>query len=157
VVTPEDDELAQLFADIVGQTRNIEDHRQAIHTVYQQLENAGLIAKVTVHRYHCKKCGHPLATAIRLGSGGKTLARTRDYKYSSGYNDAHSAKSARAQKTLDGNSHWPGHTYDIDELAAEEGHFEVVCRHVRKHILAADLLALTRDVRAGHPGKPTLL
>ena len=60
------------------------DEAEAIHNAYQQIENAGLISKVTVHRYLCGRCGEPLATVIRLGD--KTIARTVDYKYSRGLN-----------------------------------------------------------------------
>lgn len=131
------------------------DHAQALHETYQRFENANLISKVTVHRYHCGKCGKPCATVIRVG--GRTLARTRDYKFSSGYNTRHSVESARAQRTLDGDRHWPGHTYDVDELAADEGLFEVNCRHMRKRVLAADVLTVSHDVTPGQPGKPTML
>jgi hypothetical protein len=132
-----------------------EDHTQAIHEAYQHLENAGLISQVTVHRYLCKKCGKPCATVIRLGN--RKFARTRDYKFSPGYNVNHSVEAARARRTLDGNRHWPGHTYDVDELADSELAIQITCRHVTPNVSAADVLAVTRDVAPGHPGKPTLL
>ena len=132
------------------------DDAEAIHTAYQRLENAGLISKVTVHRYLCGRCG-PLATVIRLGD--KTIARTVDYKYSRGLNLRQSVAAARERNTLDGERHWPGHTYDVDALAdwGPQAGFDVVCRHVTTTVAAVDVLALTRDVKPGHPGKPTRL
>jgi hypothetical protein len=89
--------------------------------------------------------------------GERTIARTQDDKFSPGYNEHHSVEAARAKRTLDGNKHWPGHTYDLDEYAANELHFQLTCRHVATNIFAADVLAITRDVKPGHPGKPTML
>lgn len=136
-----------------------DDHAQA-HDAYQQLENAGLIGKVTVHSYRCRRCG-PRATVIRLGD--HTIVRTRDYKFSPGMNLDRSVESARAKNTLDGDRHWPGHTYDVDQLVDQLAGFEpsagftVACRHVVETILAEDVLAITAGVQPGHPGKPTLL
>jgi hypothetical protein len=139
-----------------------DDYAQAIHTAYQQLENAGLVSKVTVHRYLCGRCGKPLATVIRLENEtwNKTLARTTDYKFSPGLNRERSVESARSRRTLDGSRHWPGHTYDVDELAdmgESDVGFGVNCRHVTTTVLAADVLRITRNVKPGHPGKPTRL
>ena len=138
--------------------RDAKDRTEAIHNAYQRFENAGLISKVTVHRYLCKACGSPLATVIRLGD--KTIARTRDYKFSAGLNLERSVDSARKKNTLDGERHWPGHTYDVGELAAEWGPdagFDVNCRHVTVTVRAADVLEITRGVTPGHPGAPTRL
>ena len=132
-----------------------DDDAQAIHDAYQRLENAGLISKVTVHRYLCHRCGRPCATVIRLGDN--TIARTRDNKFSRGLNTERSVESARARKTLDGERHWPGHTYDVDELAEWGVGFDANCRHMTATVIARDVLAMTRDVTPGHPGKPTLL
>ena len=46
-------------------------------------------------------------------------------------------ESARARNTLDGERHWPGHTYDVDELA-ESGPdvgFDVICRHITATVM----------------------
>ena len=133
------------------------DEAEAIHNAYQQIENAGLISKVTVHRYLCGRRGEPLAIVIRLGD--KTIARARDYKYSPGLNRERSVESARARNTLDGNRHWPGHTYDVDELAdcGPQVGFDVNCRHITATVRAVDILNITRGVVPGHPGKPTML
>ena len=132
------------------------DEAEAIHNAYQQIENAGLIPKVTVHRYLCGRCG-PLATVIRLGD--KTIARTVDYKYSRGLNLRRSAAAARERNTLDGERHWPGHTYDVDALAdwGPQVGFAVNCPHIRATVRAVDILNITRGVVPGHPGKPTML
>ena len=133
------------------------DHDEAIHNAYQRFENTGLISKVTVHRYLCKGCGKPLATVIRLGD--KTIARTTDYKFSPGLNPQRSVESARRRNTLDGDRHWPGHTYDVDQLAGwgPLSGFDVICRHVAATVRAADVLEATCGVTPGQPGPPTML
>ncbi len=146
------DDLVQWFRDLVDKS---EDHKQAIHDAYQHLENAGLISRVTVHRYLCGKCG-PRATIIRIGD--RTLARTKDYKLSPGLNEQRTVESARRRRTLDGNRHWPGHTYDVDDLAdgGPTVGLDASCRHGTATILAVDILEVTKNVVPGHPGKPTL-
>ncbi len=147
--------------DVVAQWRQLmadaDDHTEAIHRAYQQLGNAKLIPRVTVHRFQCGKCGKVLATVIRLGD--TTIARTADYKYSRGLNLRRSVAAARERNTLDGERHWPGHTYDVDQLArgGPKAGFDVACRHVTTTVAAFDVLAVTRDVTPGHPGKPTRL
>ena len=137
--------------------RDAKNRTEAIHTAYQHFENAGLILHVIVHRYLSKGCGKKLATVIRLGD--TTIARTTDYKFSPGLNLERSVESARERSTLDGDRHWPGHTYDVGELA-EWGPtvgFDVICRHVTATVHAADVLEITRGVKPGHPGPPTRL
>ncbi|BBZ60134.1 hypothetical protein [Mycolicibacterium monacense] len=150
----QDADLGRWFTDLL---QAAEDRAQAVHDAYQHLENAEVVSKVTVHRYLCRKCGKPRATVIRLGD--RTLARTHDYKFSPGMNADRSVPSARARNTLDGDRHWPGHTYDVDELAewGPDAGFDVNCRHVTATVFARDVLAITSGVTPGHPGKPTLL
>lgn len=147
-------DLTAWFHDLL---KSSEDHKKAIHDAYQHLENAGLISRVTVHRYLCSKCGKPRATVIRIG--GRTIVRTKDYRNSPGLNVQRSVETARKRRTLDGDRHWPGHTYDVDELAewGPTTGFDVNCRHVHATIMAAEVLELTKDVTPGHPDKPTLL
>lgn len=148
------DDLSGWWQKLRAESR---DQQQAVHDAYQRLENAGLISKVTVHRYNCRRCG-PRATVIRVA--GQTIARTRDNKFSPGLNEQRSTESARARRTLDGGRHWPGQTHDVDDLADDGGDdvgFDVNCRHVTATIIAREVLALTRDVTPGRPGKPTLL
>jgi hypothetical protein len=149
-----DPDLGEWFLQLLDAA---EDHSQAIHDAYQQLENAGLISKVTVRRYLCRKCGKPCATVIRVGD--RTIARTRDYKYSPGFNRGRSVEAARAKNTLDGERHWPGHTYDVDQLAewGRVAGFDVNCRHMTATLLAVDVLEATRGVAPGHPGRPIML
>lgn len=130
------------------------DHSQATHETYQALENAGLINRVVVHRYLCRK-GHVLAEVIRVGSS--TVARTRDYKLSPGMNLDRSVEAARARNTLDGDRHWPGDTFDVGDLATwgQQAGIDMNCRHALRTVLATDILAATRDVIPGHPGPPT--
>ena len=101
-----------------------------MHNAYQRLANAGLVSKVTVHRYQCGKCSKVLSYRFRLGD--TTIARTVDCKYSPGLNLRQSVAAARERNTLDGERHWPGHTYDVDKLAncGPQANFDVACRHV---------------------------
>ena len=149
-----DSKLSEWFQALLAAANADRDHSEVIHDAYQQLENAGLISKVTVHRYLCHRCGKPCATVIRLGD--KTIARTRDYKFSPGLNIERSVEAARAGRTLDGNRHWPGHTYDVDELAKWGLGFDVNCRHKSANVRAVEVLEITRGVAPGHPGKPTM-
>ncbi len=134
------------------------DHRDtAIHDAYQALDNAGVVSKVTVHRYLCRSRGCVLGTVVRIG--GETIARTRDNKLSPGANQARSVESARRKNTLDGDRHWPGHTFDVPALATcgPRAGMDMSCRHTLATVLAVDVLAVTDGVTPGRPGKPTLL
>ncbi|WP_017936058.1 hypothetical protein [Nocardioides sp. Iso805N] len=148
-----DDDLAAWLSNLLAAHEN---HSEATHEAYQHLENAGVLSRLTVHRYICARCG-PLATVIRVGT--HTLARTKDYKYGRGLNDARSVPAARASNTLDGERHWPGHTFDVDELAewGEGVGFDVHCRHQTTTVAAREVLATTRNKLPGHPGAPTIL
>lgn len=134
-----------------------DDQRHALHDAYQQLENAGLISKVAVHRYLCRKCHRVLATVIRIG--GTTIARTTDYKMAPGMNASRSVESARKKNTLDGDRHWPGHTFDVGELSTwgDTAGMDMNCRHGLRTVTARDILAAAEGVRPGHPGKPSLI
>ncbi len=149
----DDEQLASWMDEVFLSAAN---HAEAVHTAYQQLENAGLINRVTVHRYLCRKCG-PRLTVIRIQR--RILARSKDYRFGRGKNAAESVQAARDQHTLDGDRHWPGHTYDVQELARFDEHagMTVVCRHRSTSIRAADVLAAVDGVRPGHAGKPTVL
>jgi hypothetical protein len=107
-----------------------EDRDTAIQTAWQQIDDLGLVSKVTVHRYICAKCNSPLVTVIRLGNN--TIAHVRDYKLSPGMNRDRSVEEARKRNTLDGKRHWPAHAYDVNALAAAGPHagFDVVCRGI---------------------------
>lgn len=149
------DDIARWFSDL---DRASNDREQAIHEAYQQLENAGLVSKVLVHRYVCRRpgCG-VLATVIQVSD--LVLARTRDYKLSPGMNLDRSVEAARIKNTLDGKRHWPGHTFDVGNFATlgPTAGMDMSCRHGLRTILAADVLAAVDGVKPGHPGRPTLL
>lgn len=133
------------------------DHDDAVQILWQRIADLGLVSKLTVHRYICAKCG-PIVTVIRLGHN--TFASTRDYKQSVGMSRATSVRAAREKHTLDGDRHWPGHIYDVDQLARDHlarGNFIAACRHVHTTLLAADVLAQSLMVKPGHPGAPTRL
>ncbi|MGG7509381.1 hypothetical protein [Plantibacter sp. YIM 135249] len=135
-----------------------DDRATAIEDGYIQLERAGLLSKVTLHRYQCsrpKAC--QIARVVKLGD--LILCAVRDYKYSPGMNLAESVQSARERNTLNGNNHWPGHVYDVAELATwgDAAGISMVCRHFHGTVLAKDMLTLVSSVRPGYPGKPTRL
>lgn len=148
----ESDRIGEWFAALLA---SAEDEREALDEAYQQLENAGLVSKVTVHRYLCKTAGCILGTVVRLR--GRTLARTKDYKLAPGTNAARSVESARTKNTLDGARHWPGHTFDVDELATwgDTAAMDMNCRHGLRTVRALDVLAASSEARPGHPGKPS--
>ncbi|QEM46089.1 hypothetical protein [Mycolicibacterium grossiae] len=131
------------------------DRDKAIQDAWQQLRDGKFISKVTVHTYRCPRCsGPPLVVVIRIGDN--TLAHVRDIKLSRGKNNASSTPAARERNTLDGDRHWPSHVYDVGQLAPDGG-FRVECRHVSKTVSAAEVLAITANVKPGHPGAPTVL
>jgi hypothetical protein len=148
-----DQELHQLFLAVLAAS---EDRAAAVDAVYQRLENMGLIGRVVVHRYLCAECG-VLATVIRVGD--EILCRTRDYKLSPGLNARRSVAAARRKNTLDGARHWPGHTFDVRELAewGTAAAMEMNCGHLLHTELAVDVLAKVEGVLPGKPGKPTVL
>lgn len=148
------DDLGRWFADL---EKRATDRESAVNDAYQHLDNAGLVNRVTVHRYVCARGCGVRAVVIRLGD--RVIMRTRDYKFSPGFNEARSVESARARNTLDGARHWPGHTYDVSALAewGPTAGMDVNCRHATTTALAVDVLANVADVSPGHPGPPTLL
>lgn len=133
-----------------------DDRVAALHDAYQQLENNGWISKVKVHGYLCARRGCVLATVLRID--GVTIVRIRDYKLPKATNIARSVESARRKNTLNGNDHWPGHTFDVTELATwgPDAGMDMNCRcRNRRLIKAVDILAICEGVRPGHPGPPT--
>ncbi len=127
---------------------------------YVALRDSGKLSKVTLHRYLCRARSCMIATVFRLDR--LTLCAVRDYTYSPGLNEAVSVPSARAKKTLDGDRHWPGHVYDVEELADfnagdVKAGMDMNCRHQRGVVLPDDVLAKVAGVRPGHPGPPTRL
>ena len=145
--------LGDWFRDLLNASS---DRTEAIHAAYQQLENARLVNRVVLHRYQCRR-GCVLGVVVRID--GMTLCRTRDYKLSHGLNDARSVESARRRNTIDGERHWPGHTFDVGDLAGwgDGAGMDMNCRHVTHTAKAVDVLAQVEGVAPGHPGKPTLL
>ena len=134
------------------------DEKAATDAAFQHLENAGLINKVRVHQYLCEQGGCVLATVIRIGD--RTLARTRDYKLAPAANLNQSVESARRTRTLDGDRHWPGLTFDVTDLATPGGDVELIpinCRHRLRTIDPREIIAVTLEAKPGHPGKPTRL
>lgn len=148
------DDIAAWFAALLAGAEQRED---AIEDAYQSLDNAGVLSKVTVHRYVCKRGCGVLGTVVKIGDD--ILLRTRDYKLGPGMNRDRSVAAARRKNTLDGDRHWPGHTFDVRDLAewGEHAGMDMNCRHTTSVVKAAEVLATVDGVRPGHPGKPTLL
>jgi len=153
-VTAEGADIGEWFAALSAKAA---DHDQAINDAWQQLTRNGWVSKVTVHRYLCRKCDSKLVVVIRLDR--TTLAWVKDYKLAAGLNKRVSTADGRARNTLDGDRHWPPCVYDVDQLArfGSVAGFHVHCRHVATVIRARDVLAVTQNVRPGHPGPPTFL
>ncbi len=145
--------VADLFAELLKRT---EERADAMESLYRALADQGLLSKVTLHRYQCKR-GCQIATVFRAGS--TTLCAVRDYKYSRGLNAAQSVASARAKNTLDGDRWWPSHVYDVEEIAdwGPETGMQVACRHYRGLLAGGAVLDDVRGVTPGKPNKPTRL
>jgi len=144
-------DLDRWFRQLVTEASNAAEARDL---AYQQLENAGLINRVVVHRY-LGVCECVLATVIRLD--GHLLCRTRDNKQSHGLNARSSVESARSKRTLDGDRHWPKMTYDVGELDVPGVSVPMHCRHHRRNVAASDIMAAAKDIQPGHPRAPTRL
>jgi len=131
-----------------------DDRVAAIDDAYQQVVNAGLLNRVVVRRYICRKRGCVLAVVVRLGDD--ILIRTRDYKLSPGMNLDKSAESARRKNTLDGDNHWPGHTFDVRAHGGggASARVDMICRHGLRTVSAADILEAVDGVQPGHPKAP---
>jgi hypothetical protein len=148
--------LADVFARILKES---DTHQDAIDTFYQSLRDQGLLSRVTMHRYQCKR---GCQIAIVFGYRGLTLCAVRDYKYSPGMNKAQSVESARQKNTLDGDRHWPSHVYDVRRLDAfsageQKAGISMNCRHHTGTVLAADILAAVEGLRPGQKIPPTRL
>lgn len=148
------DELAEWLSAALAEA---DDRAAALDEAFQRLENAKVLNRVVVHRYVCRAGGCQLAVVIRVGD--EVLVRTRDVKYGKSKNLERSVESARRKRTLDGDRHWPGHTFDVRDLAKSGmERFEVNCRcKVRPPIDPREVLRVVANVRPGKPGPPTLL
>ncbi len=127
-----------------------------IQQLHRELVERGELGRWVLHRYMCRR-GCRVATVFRYQ--GLTLCAVADYKLSHGANLTRSVESARSKNTLDGDRHWPGHVYDVEELArfGPEAGMHMVCRHQLTVTLAVDVLAAVEGVTAGHPRPPTRL
>ncbi|KQZ10040.1 hypothetical protein ASD19_10835 [Microbacterium sp. Root53] len=146
-------DLNDWFADLLRTSQHRAEARQRAH---QTLESTGLLSKVTLHRFMCKR-GCQIATVFRVG--GSTLCAVRDYKYSPGLNAAQSVPEARAKNTLDGDRWWPSHVFDIEELAewGDEAGMSMNCKHFRGTVTARTVLAACEGASPGKQNKPTIL
>lgn len=147
-------DLGEMFRLAIAESRA---RSAALSDLFQRFENADLIGRVVVHRYRCKKCSKLLATVIR--GGDHLLIRTSDYKYGKGMNLERTVESARQKNTLNGDNHWPGHTFDVHEVAEwdSDGGVSVVCRHTNVVLHGKRIIEDVGDKRPGHAGAPTFL
>lgn len=139
--------------------KRMDDDAAARDALYTHLKENGLLSRVTLHKYMCKR-GCQIATVFR--AGGFTLCAVRDYKFSPGLNEQVSVPSARERNTLDGDKHWPGHIYDVEHverfsIGEQKAGVDMNCRHRRGTVFAADILAAVEGVDPGKPGAPTRL
>ncbi len=153
-MTSNNDPAGQFFAELVRVSKEKAD---AIRADYRQDEKAKVLSKKTLHRYVCRRGCGVLATVVKLGED--IVVGTRDCKFSPGMNLERSVPEARRKNTLDGDRHWPGHTFDVTEMASwgPGVGIDASCRHGLHTLLATDVLAIVEGVLPGHPGKPTLL
>ena len=135
---------------------NSENPQAALDSAHLSLVGADALSKVTTHRYLCRLHGCPIATVFLIGD--VVACAVRDYKLPPGVNLSESTEAGRARNTLDGKRWWPGHVYDVNQLAVDpNGGMDMNCRHRHGKVLAADVLAAVDGVRPGHPGAPTRL
>lgn len=146
-------DMAAFFAKLISESNS---RTEAQERAYQHLMNTGLLSRVTLHRYICRR-GCKVATVF--AGLGTTLCAVTDYKYSPGMNRAQSVPSARAKNTLDGDRWWPSHVYDVEDLAAfgDDAGISFNCRHVRMHRAASQILADCKGAQPGRQNKPTIL
>lgn len=147
-----DGDLATWWTSLLAEA---DDSKAAVEHAYQRLENAGLIARVVVHRYICRKRGCRLATVVRVQD--RLIVRTEPYKFGPGLNEARSVPRARERNTLDGDRYWPGHTFDVFDLAGwgDQAGMDMNCRHGTRTIFANTIVETVGDARPGHPGAPS--
>jgi len=134
------------------------DRSAALDSAFQHYVNAGILSKIVVHRFRCARPQACLLATV-VDAGGTLLMRTGDYKLSPGVNRHHSVASARTTRTLDGNRHWPGSTFDVQELVewGQDVGAALNCRHVRTTLTGIEVLENCEGRRPGHPGAPTRL
>lgn len=133
-----------------------EERAVLLRDTYADLRSRGQIGRYVVHRYMCHR-GDQLAIIFRFG--GLELCAVRDYKLSPGLNTALSVPAAREHNTLDGDRHWPGHVYDLEQLArsGRSAVMTIACRHVVTTLGAVEVLDAVVGTRTGKPGRPTVL
>ncbi len=146
-------EALEFFANLL---RSSEDRQSSIDRTYFGLRDLGLLSKVIVHRYQCKR-GCQIAQAY--SHGGRVFLSVRDYKYSRGMNEASSVPRAREKNTLDGDRHWPAHVYDMTQLAewGDDAGAQAICRHYKGLLTGSRVLRDADGVLPGRGGKPTTL
>lgn len=151
----EQEQVANWFTAVVAAH---DDRAQGLNDAYFQLDKLGLLSKVTLHRYQCNR-RNPCQVARVVQIGPTVLCAVRDYKYSPGMNRAKSVPEARRKRTLNGDNWWPGHVYDVNELATwgDAAGLDMVCRHFHRTIFASDILTAIEGAKPGHPNKPTRL
>lgn len=146
--------LARWFDDLLASSDDKREAQQYAYLKIEQMETA--LPKVTLHKYQCTR-GCQIARVVQIGS--TIMCAVRDYEFSPGLNAQLSVPAARRKNTMDGDKHWPGHVYDVQELAewGDQAGMQMVCRHFRGTVLASDLLKAIEGARPGHPNAPTRL
>lgn len=145
--------IDEWFRDLLDRT---EEHAAALDAAHTHLKNSGMLSKVVVQEYHCKR---RCVVATVFVVGGSTLCAVRDYKLSPGLNERQSVEAARKRNTLDGDRHWPAHVFELEALAdwPQEAGIGMNCRHYRGTIHARDILHRVAGVRPGFKIAPYVL
>lgn len=146
----------QTAAALTALFRNLGDSQAAIDELHRHLTEHGLLSKVTLHKYMCKR-GCQIGTVF--AAGDLVLCAVRDYKLSPGLNEAQSVPDARKKNTLDGARHWPSHVYDVEQLTrfGDMSGMDFNCRHRLGNVSAVSILARVEGVTPGRPSAPTRL
>lgn len=133
-----------------------DDRTEALQEAHRFITENGLLAKVTLLRYQCRR-GCQIATVFRLD--GTTMCAVRDYKLSPGLNQSQTVAAAREKNTLDGNRWWPSHVFDVDDLAhwGDDAGMHLTCRHYRGVVRASAVLSDVDGVTPGHQKRPVRL
>jgi len=149
------DEQREPARGIIGAMSAALDARNdSIQESYDQ--RSEYLSKVALHRYQCAR-GCQIATVFR--ADGVVLCAVRGYKVSPGKNQTISTQAGRDRNMVDGG--WPPHVYDVQHLHGpiEESNATITmaCRHYLGSVRTQSILDVIRNVRPGHPGKPTRL
>lgn len=149
----DDRDALEAFSAILAAAESRDEGLQEVH---RTLKESGRLGLYLQRRYVCAECG-VLCRVFRYA--GVTFAATAPYKLGHRKNLAESVPEARQSNTLDGERHWPGHVYDVHQLAewGDEAGATVTCRHINMMLTGSRILADIAGVRPGKQGPAIIL